>query len=351
MPNKLKITAILPCFNHARFLEERIQSVLGQTHPVDQIVFLDDASTDGSTGIAIKLFAGFCGELNYCFNTINSGSSFAQWNLGVSLAKHELVWIPETDDSCDYRLIEKIYAALVNSGAVLGFAQSRYIGDDGRDLGSAMSYTDKIWPNAFRHSFAMDGAQFNWRYMVGLNAIPNASGVIFRKDAFLSAGKANEAMSFCGDWDVWIRICAKGKVVFLSEELNYFRCHSSTTRAIGYTPKVAAEFFACRLVACIGQTTTRPSLLSAIALIKGLLEARARWQWEQVVKSLCSVSLSEVRSRYQELLNFPAFSNIGWLLLRAMILYYNIKLVLTSLSRKFYSKIANTLCVLYEYIR
>lgn len=343
MTYKPKVTAILPCFNHAQFLEERIQSVLGQTHQVDQIVFLDDASTDGSIDIGRKLLARFIGEVNYCVNTINSGSPFAQWNLGVSLANHELVWIAETDDSCDYRLIETIYAALVNSGAVLGYAQSRYIGDDGRDLGSALSYTDRLWPNAFRHSFSTDGAQFNWRYMVGLNAIPNASGVIFRKDTFLSAGKANEAMRFCGDWDVWIRICAKGKVVFLSDELNYFRCHSSTTRATGYTPTAAAEYFACRLVACIGQTTTRSSSLSPIALIKGLLDAREAWQWDQAIQSLSLDSLAAARSRYQELRSFPVLSQMTWLTLRLLLVYGDIRDRVTSLMNKLDCKLSKVL--------
>ena len=351
MPDNPKITAILPCFNHAQFLEERIQSVLGQTHPVDQIVFLDDASSDGSADIAKKLLAIFPGEVKYCINTINSGSPFAQWNAGVSLAKHDLIWIAETDDSCDYRLIEKLYAEIVNSGAVLGYAQSRYIGDVGRDLGSALSYTDRLWPNAFRHSFSMDGAQFNWRYMVGLNAIPNASAVLFRKVAYLSAGRANEVMRFCGDWDAWIRICAKGRVEYISDELNYFRCHASTSRASGYTPNAAAEYFACRLVACIGKTKTRSSSLSAIDLIKGLLDPRDRWQWDQAVKSISLDSLPEARSRYQELPNFPVLSNKTWLMLYSLYLCQAIKCRFASLSTKLTRLLSKTLRILFGFIR
>lgn len=344
MPDNPKITAILPCFNHAQFLEERIQTVLGQTHPVDQIVFLDDASTDGSSDIAKKLLAKFPGEVDYCINTINSGSPFAQWNAGVRLAKHDLIWIAETDDSCDSRLIENLYSALADSGAVLGYAQSGYIGDNGQYLGSALDHTDRLWPGAFRHPFSMDGAQFNWLYMTGLNAIPNASAVLFRKDAFLSAGRANEAMRFCGDWDVWIRICAKGKVEFVSAELNYFRCHASTSRASGYTPNAAAEYFACRLVSCIGNTVIRAPSLSAIDLIEGLLNPRERWQWDQILQSLSLDSLAEARSRYQELPNVPEISKKAWLALQLLYLCKVIKVRLVSLSKKF-------TCVLSKYLR
>ena len=329
MPDDLKITAILPCFNHAQFLEERIQSVLGQTHPVDQIVFLDDASTDGSADLAKKLLARFPGEVDYRINTINSGSPFAQWNAGVSLAKHELIWIAETDDSCDYRLIERLYAALVNSGAVLGFAQSRYISDDGRDLGSALSCTDGLWLNAFRHSFSMDGAQFR-RYMVGLNAIPNASAVLFRKSAYLSAGGANPAMRFCGDWDAWIRICSKGRVEFVSDQLNYFRCHASTSRAAGYTPKAAAEYFACRLSAYSRDSNPGSSTLSAIDVIKGFIVPGGQWQWIQVVRSLSLDCLTEAKGCYQKLSFFPIISNGAWIMLRILYFFQEARANLTA---------------------
>ena len=130
MPNKPKITAILPCFNHAQFLEERIQSILAQTHPVDQIVFLDDASTDGSTDIAKRLLKNFNGEVVFSIRCTNSGSPFVKWNQGVRFAKHDLIWIAETDDSCDIRLIEILYSAILNSKAVIGYAKSKYIDED-----------------------------------------------------------------------------------------------------------------------------------------------------------------------------------------------------------------------------
>lgn len=312
------ITAVLPCFNHARFLEERIESVLSQTHPVNQIVFLDDASTDESAKLAEKLLKSFPGHVDAYVNSFNSGSPFAQWNKGVSLAKHELIWIAETDDSCDPRLIETLYSLIVENGAVISFAQSRYVGDYGQDLGSAMSYTDNLWPNAFQHSFSMDGAEFNWRYMVGLNAIPNASAVLFRKDAFLSAGGANEAMRFCGDWDAWIRICSKGRVEFISDELNYFRCHSTTSRATGYTPKAAAEYFACRLSAYLVDNRASSSSLSVFDVMKSFLDPGVQWQWNQVIQSLSFTSLPNAKARYQELSCFPVLGAGAWFALQAL---------------------------------
>lgn len=333
MNNTPGITAVLPCFNHARFLEERIKSVLSQTHRVNQIVFLDDASADGSIELAKGLLGEFTGQVDYCLNSVNSGSPFAQWNKGVGLAKHELVWIAETDDSCDPKLIEALFDSILSTRSLLSYAQSRSIDDEGEDLGPALSYTDRLWPSAFQHSFSMDGAQFNWRYMVGLNAIPNASAVLFRKDAYLSAGSANETMRFCGDWDLWIRMCSKGTVAFISDELNYFRCHAATSRAAGYTPKIAAEYFACRVSACIGEKGIASSSLSAIDLIKGLLNPSEQWQWNQVVRSLSFSSLPEGKSRYEELSCLPMLGGGTWRMLRILYLFKVAKAGLAALPR------------------
>lgn len=337
MPYRPKISAILPCFNHAKFLEERIQSILAQSHSVDQIVFLDDASTDGSVDIARKLLKEFNGQVDYFIRRTNSGSPFIQWNEGVRQAKHDLVWIAETDDSCDPHLIDTIYSAILSTESVLGYAQSRLIDEGGKILGSALSYTDWFWPDAFRRSFTMDGAQFNWHYMAGQNAIPNASAVLFRKDAYLSAGRANETMRFCGDWDVWIRICATGSVVFVPDELNYFRCHAATSRASGYTPYVAAEYFACRLLACIGHSTTTLSSLSPFDLINGFFDLRQRWQWKQAIQSLNLDYLAEARNCYQVLTNVPVLSEQIWLTLQILLVCGAIKNRATSLAFKFIS--------------
>jgi Glycosyltransferases involved in cell wall biogenesis len=328
------ITAVLPCFNHVQFLEERIESVLSQTRPVNQIVFLDDASTDGSAELARKLLNSFPGQVDVYINSFNSGSPFTQWNKGVSFAKHELIWIAETDDSCDPHLIETLYSSILDSGAVITYAQSRYVGDEGQDLGSALTYTDRLWPNAFKHSFSMDGAQFNWRYMVGLNAIPNASAVLFRKDAYLSAGGADEAMRFCGDWDAWIRICSKGRVEFVSDELNYFRCHGSTSRATGYTPKAAAEYFACRLSAYLRDYQLRSSTLSAIDVIKSFVDSSEQWHWVQVVQSLSLYSLPEAKGRYQELSCFPILGDGAWIIFQIFYFFQEGRVQLTALPRR-----------------
>ena len=99
MTNPL-VSVIIPNYNHAKFLKERIESVLNQTYKNFEIIILDDKSTDDSVGI-IKQYADNNYVKHILINEKNSGSPFRQWLKGFELAKGELIWIAESDDSCE----------------------------------------------------------------------------------------------------------------------------------------------------------------------------------------------------------------------------------------------------------
>ena len=52
--NRLTVAVIIPTFNHARFLADAIESVLAQTHQADQIIVVDDGSTDEPAGVVAR---------------------------------------------------------------------------------------------------------------------------------------------------------------------------------------------------------------------------------------------------------------------------------------------------------
>ncbi len=72
-PSRERISVIIPVYNGALYLAEAIESVLFQTHPIDEILVVDDGSTDGSAAIASgfhqvrllrKEHSGITGTLN-----------------------------------------------------------------------------------------------------------------------------------------------------------------------------------------------------------------------------------------------------------------------------------------------
>ena len=60
----LKVSVIVPNFNHAQYLGERLRCLFDQTYPPHEIIFLDDASTDES----VKLAGGAGGRVAGAFS-------------------------------------------------------------------------------------------------------------------------------------------------------------------------------------------------------------------------------------------------------------------------------------------
>jgi len=99
------VSIILPNYNHAPFLEERLHSIFNQTFKDFEVILLDDASTDDSVAIMNK-YAEDNKVSHFVINKKNSGSPFKQWKKGLELAKGKYIWIAESDDSCELNFLE-----------------------------------------------------------------------------------------------------------------------------------------------------------------------------------------------------------------------------------------------------
>src|SRR6202007_216262 len=114
-----KVSIVVPNYNHAKYLRQRIESVLEQTYRDFEVILLDDCSTDESRSIISEYAAD--PRVRVEFNERNSGSTFKQWNKGVGLAKGKYVWIAESDDYADKMLLERL-AAVLDSEARIAIA-------------------------------------------------------------------------------------------------------------------------------------------------------------------------------------------------------------------------------------
>lgn len=94
------ISVIIPNFNHAPYLKQRIDSVLNQTYDNLEIFLLDDCSKDNSRKILLS-YKNNPKVKEIIFNDKNSGSTFKQWEKGFELSHGEYIWIAESDDYCD----------------------------------------------------------------------------------------------------------------------------------------------------------------------------------------------------------------------------------------------------------
>ncbi len=216
------VSVIIPSYNHAQYLRERIESVLGQDYPDFEVIMLDDHSTDDSAEI-MRSYQGHERLSHMVVNERNSGNTFLQWEKGIILAKGEYIWIAESDDTArpDF-LTRQMAALLATPDAVLSFCRSTMIDDKG----CALDYSwDEPW--RYKSPGIYDGRDFCLHRMVYKNLMYNASMVVFRKRYYYNINNEYQRYRHSGDWLFWFSMCIQGKVCEVPESLNMFRQHGN----------------------------------------------------------------------------------------------------------------------------
>lgn len=219
------VSVIIPNYNHAIFLKERIESVLNQSYLNFEIIILDDVSTDNSKEI-IMLYENNPHVSHIVFNEENSGSPFKQWKKGMELAKGELIWIAESDDSCEVTLLEKLVKEHLNNGNVVTFCKSQRMDENG--------FKYETFHNEIKYG-NWRGKDFIQQYLGKYNIIMNASSAIFDKKTALQVDTHYMRFKGSGDWLFWIEMVKNGSISYIDEALNFFRKHSTNTTEKSYS--------------------------------------------------------------------------------------------------------------------
>ncbi len=223
------VSILIPNYNYRRFLPERFSSILAQSYPNTEILFLDDASRDGSLdfvrSIATKI------PLRILGSPTNEGT-FRQWQRGVEQARGEFVWIAEADDSCAPNLLEEL-VTLAKRFPSTGFvyAQSLIIDERGGILKNAPRYLQEIDPARWGQDHFARGEDEVSNYLILRNTVPNASACLFRREALGGIDLAEMSLQLCGDWLAYAQILRRHDIGFLAKPLNFYRKHKKTLRA------------------------------------------------------------------------------------------------------------------------
>jgi glycosyltransferase involved in cell wall biosynthesis len=224
-----KISVIVPNYNHARFLRQRVDTILAQTFQDFELILLDDCSTDNSCSILSEYRSDPRVRLE--FNEVNSGSPFKQWNKGVRIGRGEYVWIAESDDYAGERLLERLVAALdADPEVAYAYCLSWGVNAENQKDGFADRYLRHLSADRWRSNFVVDGREECRSYFIRANVVPNASAVVFRKRVYEDVGGADEDYRICGDWKLWASMALAGKVAYFGEPLNFFRFHDASVR-------------------------------------------------------------------------------------------------------------------------
>ena len=236
MSSTATVSIVLPNYNYAHYLDERIQSLLHQTYTDFELIILDDASTDDSLTVIDKYTDD--PRVRTTFFAENSGSPFRRWNDGAKLARGHYLLIAEADDSCHPTLLQKLVGKLdMHSSVGLAYCQSLSIDGDGNRIGTWKSYTDALNTERWANDY-VDKGQTELSYLLFRNTIPNASAVLMRRNLFMEVGMADPTLRVIGDWMLWWKMLMVSDVAFVAEPLNYFRTHLGSVRGRAFEQRL-----------------------------------------------------------------------------------------------------------------
>jgi glycosyltransferase involved in cell wall biosynthesis len=205
-----RVSILLTCFNHIRFLPAAYDGILSQSLSDYEIIAVDDGSTDGTR----EWLAERKEPITRIFNEGNLGT-YASLNVALSQATGEFLAILNDDDLWQPQKLEK-QVALLDSQIDVGLVHTdgSFIDGEGKKMdGSPLGFE---FPR-FETGDVLLGLVYQNKII--------ASAALARRSCFESLGGFNEAFFGSGDWEMWFRIAEKWKVGFVADELTLYRVH------------------------------------------------------------------------------------------------------------------------------
>ncbi|PID77203.1 MAG: glycosyl transferase family A [Deltaproteobacteria bacterium] len=185
------ISCIIPVFNRENFIRAALTSVLAQTRLPEEIIVVDDGSTDSSAEIIHQIMQESLVPIHYHYQE-NQGPAAAR-NLGIKKAAGDYLIFLDSDDRFEKKKIELQLAAMLENPKC------------------RLSHTDEKWLRNGRHlnkkKRHIPGSGDIFFRGLGL-CVVGMSTVMVKKEIFAEYGLFDESLPCCEDYDFWLRVSA-----------------------------------------------------------------------------------------------------------------------------------------------
>lgn len=203
------VGVVITTYNHAHFLREALESVRAQTRASDAVVVVDDGSTDDAASV-VAPFADV-----RLIRQENRGLAAAR-NAGLAALNTTYVVFLDADDRLQPRAIEAglaCFARVPESGFVYG--GHRYIDAAGDEIGQR---------------FEPPGAE-PYLHLLRRNFVAMHGTVMYNRERLLAAGRFDERLRRCEDYDVYLRMAQRYPVSGYPDLVADYRQHAGNMSA------------------------------------------------------------------------------------------------------------------------
>ena len=205
----MTLSVIIPAYNRAELLPRTLQSVLTQTCPPEQIIVVDDGSTDNTAEVAQSF------SKVQVVSQPNAGLGAAR-NAGAAVAKGEALLFLDSDDLLAPTALETLAQTLYETPEALAAYCRAALIDENDTLTAA------CWDEP-------DAEGWIWERLIRSNCIRSPGCVLIRRSAWETYGPwtIQKAKGGHEDWDMWLRLAEHGPFARVREPLFLYRVHGS----------------------------------------------------------------------------------------------------------------------------
>ncbi len=187
------VTVVTPSFNHARFIEATIRSVLEQDYPAIEYIIVDGGSTDGTREVIER----YAPRLAWWVSEPDRGQTDAI-NKGFARARGDvLAWLNSDDIFYPGAVSAAVAALNAHPEAAMVYGDADYINEAGRVIGR------------------FPAAQTDYaRLRRGYVHIPQQAA-FWRASLWRQVGPLDPSFYFAMDYDLWVRLAALAPLIYV----------------------------------------------------------------------------------------------------------------------------------------
>lgn len=290
------VSVVMPNYNHSAEITTALAAAVAQTRPADEILVIDDASTDASVDV-IAEFMRRHSNIRLLRNERRLGVPRTV-SRGITAARGEYVILAAADEMMRPNMIERLTetaarfpsAQLIVSSYTEWWPDRREIKIHGRDFERGVWYLPSDEPSCISAKRLHELLHESFVWLA-------ASSAMYRRSALLEVGSLDPALEWHGDWFATYAIAFKYGFCAVPESLALFR--------------VAKDSYFAR-----GQRDPRAQREVALNILRKLHEERYSYFRKAVLRSPCVMS-TFFRPLIVRLLAAPAFYSdllpmLGW---------------------------------------
>jgi succinoglycan biosynthesis protein ExoO len=202
------IAAVIPLYNKRAHIRRALLSVASQSSAVDEIIVVDDASSDGGLEEVRAVARELAQPVQILQRDKPGPGGYAARNLAIGHAASDFVAFLDADDEWTPDHIQNIRSALVGHPEAVAAFASRWIVARERTSGLELSLPDGLDAKLF------DASTFVSQWVATGRCPMWTSATVIRRGALIDTGLFPEdRCSRGGDKDLWLRVSRAGPTV------------------------------------------------------------------------------------------------------------------------------------------